>query len=192
VTVVLLRHGETEWSVAHKHTGRTDIPLTPAGREQAARAAARLAAWRFALVLVSPLRRARDTAELAGLGAHAELDPDLLEWDYGDCEGLTTAEIREERPGWTVWDPGPRGGETVDQVAARADRVIARACAVEGDVAVVAHAHLLRILGARWVDLDPRFGARLKLDTAAVSELGREREVRAIDRWNDTSHLLDR
>ena len=192
MTVVLLRHGETEWSIARKHTGRTDIPLTAAGREQAARAAARLATRRFALVLVSPLRRARETAELAGLGAHAVQDPDLLEWDYGECEGLTTAEIRRKRPGWTVWDPGPREGETVEQVGARADRVIARACAVEGDVAVVAHAHLLRILGARWVDLDPRFGARLNLDTAAVSELGREREVRAIHRWNDTSHLLDR
>jgi broad specificity phosphatase PhoE len=192
VTVVLLRHGETEWSVARRHTGRTDIPLTPAGREQAARAAARMSGRAFALVLTSPLRRARETAELAGLGAQAQEDADLLEWHYGAAEGRTTAEIREEQPGWTVWGEGPDGGETVEQVAARADNVNARASGVEGDVAIVAHAHLLRILGARWVDLDPRFGARLKLDTAAVCELGREREVRAIDLWNDTSHLADR
>jgi probable phosphoglycerate mutase len=189
VTVFLLRHGETEWSVAGRHTGRTDVPLTADGREQAARAARRVARRDFALVLTSPLRRARETAELAGLGTHAETDADLLEWDYGDCEGLTTAEIRERRPGWTVWTEGPGGGETVDEVGARADRVIARVCAVEGDVVLVAHAHLLRILGARWIDLDPRHGARLRLDTAALCELGRERAVRAIVRWNDTAHL---
>jgi probable phosphoglycerate mutase len=189
VTVVLLRHGETEWSRTKRHTGRTDIPLTDTGREQARAAAARLAGFDFRLVLSSPLSRARETAKLAGLGDRIELDDDLMEWDYGEVEGRTTAELREERPGWEIWTDGPEEGETVDAVGARADRVIERAVAVTGDVCLVAHGHFCRVLGARWIGLAAVGGERLLLSTAAVCELDCEREHRAIAVWNDTAHL---
>jgi len=189
VKLVLIRHGETEWSRAKRHTGRTDLPLTDAGREQARRAAAAVAGRPFALVLTSPLQRARVTAELAGLGDRAEVDPDLREWDYGDMEGRTTAEIREERPGWEVWSGDLPNGETLAEVGGRADRVIERVCGVDGDVAVFAHGHILRILGARWIGLSPEGGGRLALETAAVCELGYERERHVLVTWNDTSHL---
>jgi probable phosphoglycerate mutase len=140
-------------------------------------------------VLVSPRSRARDTAELAGLGDRAVVDEDLAEFDYGDYEGRTTPEIRAERPGWTVWDDGAPGGETVDDVGRRADRVIARALAAGGDVAVFAHGHLLRVLGARWIEQPPVLGGNLALSTGAVCRLGFERERRAIWEWNDTCHL---
>ncbi len=190
--IVLIRHGQTEWSRTGRHTGRTDIPLEPAGEAAARALAARLAGERFDLVLTSPLVRARRTAELAGLGDVAELDDDLQEWDYGETEGRTTAQMREQRPGWTVWRDGPPGGETVQQVGARADRVIARLLdAGPRTAAIVAHGHLLRILAARWAELDPSAGGRLSLSTAAVCELGHERERRVIKLWNDTSHLRD-
>ena len=186
--IYLVRHGETEWSRAGLHTGRTDVELTPEGREHAREAGQRLAACRFALVLTSPLQRARDTAALAGF-PDAEPDPDLVEWDYGDYEGRSTAEIRKERPGWDVWRDGCPNGEPVDHVGQRADRVIARVLAADGDAAVFAHGHMLRILAARWIEESAAQGSRLALDTAAICELGHERERRVIRTWNDTAHL---
>jgi len=153
--VHLVRHGATEWSVTGQHTGRTDIPLTEEGRRQAERLAARLARERFALVLVSPLARARETARITGFGDVAEVDPDLVEWDYGDYDGRTAAEIRRERPGWTPWHGGFPGGETLEEVAARADRVVARVRGVDGDVALFAHGHILRVIAARWLEQPP-------------------------------------
>ncbi len=187
--VLLVRHGETEWSRDAKHTGRTDVPLTDEGREQARLAGRRLAGRSLALVLTSPLQRATETARLAGLGDRAELEPDLAEWDYGDYEGRTTVEIREERPGWDVWTDGCPNGETVDEVGARADRVIERVLGVDGDVALVAHGHLLRVFGARWMGVAAVRGGALALATSAVCELGWERERRVLEDWNDTSHL---
>jgi broad specificity phosphatase PhoE len=188
-TLVLVRHGETEWSATGRHTSVTDVPLTDRGREAAARLRSRLAGFEFALVLASPRARARETAALAGLGERAEVDEDLAEFAYGEYEGRTTADIREERPGWSVWDDSAPGGETAAQVGARADRVIERVTVVDGDVAAFAHGHLLRVLGARWIGLDPVYGGHLGLDTGSVCELGYERERRAIWVWNDTSHL---
>jgi broad specificity phosphatase PhoE len=185
--VWLVRHGTTEWSTSGRHTGRTDIPLT-AGGEQAARALRPvLAAHEFSLQLSSPLIRAAHTAQLAGCSPQPE--PDLMEWDYGSYEGRTTAAIREERPGWNIWADGVLGGETAAEVAARADRVIARARAADGDTLLFAHGHLLRILGARWIGAPPSTGQHLLLSTAAFCVLGWERETPALARWNDTSHL---
>jgi broad specificity phosphatase PhoE len=188
VTLVCVRHGETEWSRDGRHTGRTDIPLTAVGREQALLAGRRLDGREWALALTSPLERARETARLAGL--EAEPMDELMEWDYGEAEGRTTAELREQRPGWDIWRDGPPGGEAVEQVGARADRVIERALAVEGDVVVFAHGHLLRVLAARWVGLPADGGRLFKLDTASVSLLAFERERRVIAMWNAQSHLL--
>lgn len=187
MTVVLVRHGETAWSRVRRHTGRTDVPLTDAGREQARAAGRALAGRSFDLVLCSPLSRASETAALAGLDAVP--DPDLVEWDYGAVEGRTTADVRDERPGWEVWRDGPPGGEPLPAVGARADRVIARLLDAGGDAVVVAHGHFLRVLGARWIGLPPSGGGRLTLATAAICELGWERERRVIATWNDTSHL---
>lgn len=184
MTVVLVRHGETEWSRDKRHTGVTDIPLTDVGEEQARAAGRALAGRAFALVLTSPLKRAAETARLAGL-APAEVDEDLREWNYGDVEGISTAQWREDHPGWEIWRDGPPGGETADAVGVRADRVIERALAVEdGDVALVAHGHLLRILGARWLGQPAVFGGHLALGTAAVCELGFERDRRVLEAWN--------
>lgn len=180
----LVRHGETEWARLGRHTGRTDIPLTEHGRVQAASVADELAAHEFALVLSSPLSRALDTARLAGFGDRVETSEDLLEWDYGADEGRTTPEIREERPGWTIWRDGPKDGETIDQVAARVDRVIERARAADGDVAVFAHGHVLRVLAARWLGEPPSEGRLYALATATLSVLGWERENPVIERWN--------
>jgi broad specificity phosphatase PhoE len=182
----LVRHGETEWSRLGRHTGRTDVPLTADGREQAQAVARRLVDRSFALVLSSPLSRALDTAKLAGYGEHVETTDDLLEWDYGADEGRTTAEIREDRPGWTVWRDGPRAGETADQVATRVDRVIERVRAAPGDALVFAHGHVLRVLAARWLGEPPTEGRLYALSTATVSVLGWERETAVIERWNDT------
>jgi broad specificity phosphatase PhoE len=187
--VHLVRHGATEWSVSGQHTGRTDIPLTEEGRRQAERLGARLARERFALVLVSPLARARETAEIAGFGDAAEVDPDLVEWDYGDYDGLTAVEIRRDRPGWTPWNGGFPGGETLEEVAARADRVVARIRAAEGDVALFAHGHILRVIAARWLEQPPLEASRYYLATASLSLLGWERETPVIDRWNEACHL---
>ena len=187
--VMLLRHGETEWSRSGQHTGRSDIPLTDRGRAQAGAAAAPLAGHHFSLVLVSPLSRARQTADLAGLGDRAEICDDLAEWDYGEIEGRTTDQVRADHPGWQIWRDGAAGGETVEQVGERADRVIARVRIAGGDVALIAHGHLLRILAARWLGLPPVDGRHLALDTASISQLGSEHEWPVIRRWNDVSHL---
>jgi probable phosphoglycerate mutase len=182
--VWLVRHAETEWSRTGRHTGRTDIPLTEAGRGVAwGPLRARLDGHAFALVLCSPLTRARDTARLAGLECSGLRD-DLLEWDYGEYEGITTPEIREQRPSWYLWRDGAPGGESPDDVAARCDRVIAEARAVDGDVALVAHGHILRALSARWVEEPVAFGGRLHLGTGSISVLGYEREVACIKLWN--------
>ncbi|HEY6761534.1 MAG TPA: histidine phosphatase family protein [Baekduia sp.] len=182
--VWLIRHAETEWSKSGQHTGRTDIPLTDEGRRHAAELPARLAGKTFAAVYVSPLSRARETAELAGFGARAVVDDDLMEYDYGDYEGLTTPQIRESRPDWNLWRDGVPNGETPDDVGARADRVIARALAVDGDVALFAHGHILRVLGARWIEQPAALAGRLALSTGAICELGYERETRVIRAWN--------
>jgi broad specificity phosphatase PhoE len=187
--LVLFRHGSTEWSETGKHTGGTDVPLSETGRRQAERLRERVARYDFTLVLTSPLSRARDTSELAGLGERAQIEPDLRELDYGSYEGLTTDEIRERRPAWSVWRDGSPGGETPDDAGERADRVIARVDAGADTAALVAHGHVLRILAARWIEQDPRLGGRLWLGTAAVCELGYERERRAIWLWNDQHHL---
>jgi probable phosphoglycerate mutase len=181
-SVVLVRHGATEWSVSGKHTGRSDIPLTDDGLAQARALAPQLAGWRFAAVLTSPLARAAVTCREAGL--EGEPDEDLVEWDYGDHEGRTTPEIRVDDPGWTIWRGSVPGGETIEQVAARVDRVIARLADVDGDVALVSHGHLLRVLAARWLGLDPSVGAGLILDTGTLSILTTERETPAIRLWN--------
>ena len=185
----LLRHGETPWTLLGRHTGRTDLELTSRGRQQAALLGRRLGARPFALVLTSPLTRAHETCRLAGYGEAAQTEPDLLEWDYGAYEGRTTAEIRAERPGWAIWEAGVPGGEAIEQVASRADRVIARAAAAEGDVALFAHGHLLRILAARWLGLAGGAGGALALDTTSVSVLGLERGRRVIRHWNEVCHL---
>ena len=185
--VVLVRHGETEWSVSGQHTGRTDIPLTDTGRAQAEALGARLAGWQFERVLSSPLARALDTCRLAGMGDRVEVTDDLREWDYGEYEGRRTLDIREERPGWGLWVDGVPGGETVEEVGRRADRVIEGARHVEGHVALFAHGHVLRVLAARWVGLPPDHGRFLALSTASVSVLGWERETAVVERWNETS-----
>jgi broad specificity phosphatase PhoE len=182
---VLVRHAETEWSLDGRHTGRTDIPLTERGRDVAAGLPERMRAWSFDLVLVSPSTRARETCELAGLSADAQLRDDLLEWDYGDYEGLTTAEILAERPGWQLWRDGCPGGESATDVGVRADRVVAEIVWSHANVAVFSHGHMLRVLGARWVELDASVGGRLGLSTAALCVLGHERETPVIARWND-------
>jgi broad specificity phosphatase PhoE len=182
--IVLARHGETEWSRDRRHTGRTDIPLTENGRRQAGVLGDALAGRRFARVLSSPLSRALETCREAGLGDQAELTADLCEWDYGDYEGITTAEIREGRPGWNLWRDGCPGGETAADVGRRVDRVLDSLTGLDGDAALFAHGHVLRILTARWLGLGPENGALFKLDTGTLSELGYERETRAITRWN--------
>ena len=182
--VWLVRHGETEWSAAGRHTGTTDLPLTDRGRDAARAVAPVLRGHEFAAVLTSPLRRARETCELAGLAGSAEIVDDLREWDYGDYEGLTTAQIRESRPDWTLWRDGCPGGESADDVGARADRVIARLRTIDGDVVVFAHGHFLRVLGARWCGLQAQDGAILALDTATLCRLGWEREQAVVRVWN--------
>jgi probable phosphoglycerate mutase len=182
----LVRHGETEWSASGQHTGRTDIELTADGRAAAESLAPRLANESFGLVLTSPLSRARDTCILAGLGDAATVTDDLREWDYGDYEGITTDEIHVTRPGWNVFSDGCPGGEDPDQVAARADRVIALDRQTEGDTIAFSHGHLLRVLAARWVGLPPQAGAHLALATASISVLGWEREIPVITSWDLT------
>lgn len=182
--VVLVRHGATGWSVSGQHTGRTDIPLTSEGQAQARQVGRSLAGRSFSLVLVSPLARARETCRLIGLDGKAVVDPDLAEWDYGDYEGRTTADIRTEVPGWTVWTGPVPGGESLDDVVARADRVVARALAADGPVALVAHGHVLRVLTARWCELAGEEGKRFALGTGTWCELGWEHEYRTVSRWN--------
>jgi probable phosphoglycerate mutase len=180
----LIRHGETEWSLSGQHTGRTDLPLTAAGERHAAEIGRYLAGRSFALVLTSPLQRARETCKLAGYGDVAQLEPDLQEWDYGAYEGRTSAQIQESVPDWTIWTSPVPQGETIQQVAVRATRVIERASKAGGDVALFAHGHLLRILTACWLGLPPNDGKLFALGTASISVLGYERETRVIARWN--------
>ena len=182
--VYLARHGETEWSLSGQHTGITDIPLTENGRNLAKRLAPVLATERFALVLTSPLERARKTCELAGLGAHAAIDRDLMEWNYGEYEGLTPKQIDAQAPGWMLFRDGCPGGESPEQVGARADRVIARVRAAAGHVALFAHGHIFRVFAARWVGLPAMAGCHFLLDTATLSILSYYRNLPAIRRWN--------
>jgi broad specificity phosphatase PhoE len=182
--LVLVRHAETEWSRAGRHTGRTDIPLTDAGRTAAASLPERLRAWRFEKVLVSPSTRARETCRLAGLDAQAAVREGLMEWDYGEYEGLTTREIHATRPDWYQWRDGCPGGEDAAAVGARADAVLAELRAAEGAVAIFSHGHMLRVLGARWIGADPKFGGRLGLSTGAICVLGREHGVAIVHGWN--------
>ncbi len=180
----LIRHGETEWSRSGAHTGRTDLPLTAAGRDNADAIGRWFKGRTFALVLTSPMERARDTCRLAGYGDGAQVDPNLCEWDYGNYEGRATPDIQKERPGWSLWRDGVPNGETIEQVAARAEAVLARAMAADGDTALFAHGHVLRILAASWLQLDPRCGGLFALSTGSVSALGYERETRVISCWN--------
>jgi broad specificity phosphatase PhoE len=182
--VVLVRHGETEWSRAGKHTGRTDIPLTERGRQEAETVGLELRGRRFALVLTSPLARASETCRLAGLGELAEQRDELMEWDYGAYEGRETIDIRKERPGWTLWRDGVPEGETIAQIQARVDREIAELRSVAGDAAVFAHGHLLRVLAARWLGLEPAAGRLFALDPATISILGYERQTPVVRMWN--------
>lgn len=183
--IVLIRHGQTEWSAAGRHTSFTDLDLTPEGERQAAQIGDRLASRAFAAVLCSPLRRAVHTAGLAGLTCTAT-DDDLLEWNYGAYEGRTTVEIRQERPGWSVWRDDSPGGETIANVGSRADRVLDRVHSMlpSGDVALIAHAHILRVLTARWLGLPAENGELFRLETATMSVLGYERETPVLLRWN--------
>ena len=181
---LLIRHGETEWSLNGRHTGRTDLPLLPEGEAQARALRPKLAGYQLEAVLTSPLLRARQTCAVAGLGELAVVDPDLAEWDYGDYEGLTTPEIRQDRPGWELFADGVPDGETAADVGVRVDRVIARVRAVGGDVALVAHSHVLRVLVARWIGLDPTVGRLFVLGPAGLSGLGWDRGQPVVQRWN--------
>jgi broad specificity phosphatase PhoE len=185
----VVRHGETTWAAAGRHTGRTDVPLTEAGRQQARAIGPRLAGHRFGAIVSSPLSRALETARLAGFGAEVVTDDDLMEWDYGADEGRTTAEIDAERPGWRIWRDGPLGGEAIAALGDRADRVIAGVRARTGDTLCFAHGHILRVVAARWIGLAPQAGALFALDTATISILGREHGTAVISHWNDAERL---
>ena len=182
--IFLIRHGETAWSLSGQHTGTTDIPLTEKGRALARKLAPILAKVNFAQVFVSPLQRARETCDLAGLGARAQVDRDLVEWNYGDYEGLTPDEIHERAPGWLIFRDGGPNGESPDDVGSRADAVIARVRAIEGDVALVAHGHIFRVFVARWIGLPASGGRHFLLDPATLSVLSFYRGGAAIKRWN--------
>jgi probable phosphoglycerate mutase len=184
VNVLAVRHGETAWSLSGQHTGTTDIPLTDNGRRLAERMRPVLAKHEFELVLCSPLKRARETCELAGFGDKAVIDPDLIEWDYGDYEGLTPKQISEVSPGWLIFRDGCPRGETPEQVGARVDRTIARSRAANGNVALFAHGHVLRVLGARWIGLPPGSGQHFMLSTGTLCVLGYYHEIPAVRIWN--------
>ena len=191
--IYLARHGETAWTVSGQHTGLTDIPLTERGEQNARRLGERLQGLNFAAVFTSPLQRARRTCELAGFGAAARADPDLVEWNYGDFEGKTTAQIRRQRPDWDLFRDGCPSGESVAEVGARADRVVARLRAVGGDVLVFSSGHFLRVLAARWLGLPPAGGRYLYLGTATLSTLGYEHGLNepVIRLWNDRQHVAE-
>ena len=188
--IYLCRHGQTAWSLAGKHTGRTDISLTPAGEEEARRLGTRLRNASFAAVLTSPLRRAQQTCDLAGFGGAAETVADLAEWDYGDYNGLTSAEIRSRRPDWQLFRDGCPGGERLEDVAQRVDRVLPRLRASTGNVLIFSHGHLLRVLALRWAGIPPEVGARFSLAPGSLSILGHDSASRdpVLDRWNDVCH----
>jgi probable phosphoglycerate mutase len=183
----LMRHGETEWSVAGSHTSRTDLPLLPSGIKQAQELAAKLRRRKFALVVVSPMQRARETCRIAGYGDVAEVTDDLKEWDYGIYEGRSTADIRKDNPAWSLWRDGVVQGELVEHVGARVQRIIQRCSEVDGDVALFAHGHVLRILTAVWLGLPPKDGQFFMLSTGTISVLGFEHEYRVIKSWNCTN-----
>jgi len=189
--VYLARHGETAWSISGQHTGLTDLPLTAAGEQNARRLGEALKQFQFARVFTSPLQRARRTSELAGFASKAEVDPDLVEWNYGEYEGLRTADIRAGRPGWQMFRDGFPGGESFDQIAARADRVVARARSINGTVLLFSSGHFLRVLAARWLGLEPQSARYFLLDTASLSSLTYEHNPSqpAIGLWNDTHHI---
>jgi broad specificity phosphatase PhoE len=183
----LVRHGETEWSRDKRHTGRTDIPLTERGEEEARAVAPLLEGREFARVVASPLTRALETCRLAGLGKGVETDDNLLEWDYGSYDGITTAQIHETRPDWVLWRDGCPGGESPAQVGARADAFLADVADIAGDVAVFAHGHMLRVVAARWLELEPAAGARFALGTGTLSILGWEHDWHVFRTWNSRS-----
>jgi probable phosphoglycerate mutase len=187
----LARHGETAWTVSKQHTGLTDIPLTPRGEENARRLGERLKGQTFAHVFTSPLQRARRTCELAGFGAVAVVDPDLVEWNYGAFEGRTSEDIRKERPDWQLFRDGCPGGESVAQIGARADHIVAKWRALQGDVLVFSSGHILRVIAARWCGLDLAAGRFFYLSTAALSILGYEHDKNepVLRLWNDTRHV---
>jgi broad specificity phosphatase PhoE len=182
--VVLVRHGETDWSAQKRHTGRTDVPLNPAGRREAERLGRTLSGRSFALVLTSPLERAAETCRLAGFGDEAQPRDELMEWDYGEYEGRTTVDIRRDVAGWTIWSHGAAGGESPELVGARADRVLDEVRAASGDTLLFSHGHFLRVLAARWLDLVPSEGRLFALDPATLSVLGHEREQPVLQTWN--------
>jgi broad specificity phosphatase PhoE len=184
--VYLVRHGETEWSLSGRHTGITDIPLTENGRREAKLLEPLLSTVDFALILSSPMRRARTTCELAGLGRAMQVDPNLMEWNYGEYEGLTSEQIQSRAPGWMLFIDGCPRGESPEQVGARVDRLISKVREVEGRVALFAHGHIFRVFGARWIGLPPTHGRHLLLDTSTLSILGYYQGVPALKRWNDT------
>jgi probable phosphoglycerate mutase len=181
----LLRHGETAWSLSGQHTGTTDLPLTAEGERKAAEVGKLLGGKKFAAVFVSPMKRARETCRIAGYADGAVITSDLCEWNYGAYEGLTTAQIHQTNPGWTIWNGTPPGGETLEQVAARARRVIENT--PDGDVALFGHGHMLRVLTACWLEVDPDLGRCFALSTGSISVLGYERETRVIQSWNQTT-----
>jgi probable phosphoglycerate mutase len=182
--IVIVRHGETEWSLSGQHTGTTDLPLIEAGRERARELAGVLSERSFALVVCSPLRRARETCELAGFGDVAKICEDVVEWNYGEYEGRTTPQIREQRPDWSLWRDGCPGGERPEEVGARADRVLERLRSAGGDALVFGHGHILRVVTARWIGLGVAGGARFALHAGSVSVLGYEHETEVISVWN--------
>jgi probable phosphoglycerate mutase len=191
--VYLARHGETAWSATGRHTGLTDLPLTKRGERNALRLRKRLAGFVLSVVLTSPLQRAARTCELAGFGAEAQADRDLVEWNYGDYEGLRTSEIRAKRPGWQLFRDGCPNGESPQQIGARADRVVSRLRGVKGDVLIFSSGHFLRVFAARWLGLEPFVGKFLMLDVASLSALSYEHDLSdpAIRFWNDTWHAGD-
>lgn len=182
--IVVVRHGETEWSATGRHTSSTDLALTADGRRRAAALAGMLSNRTFSLVLCSPLRRARETCSIAGFGDAAVIDDDLREWNYGQYEGLTTPEIRDKDPGWSLWRDGCPGGEAPAEVSARADRALARLKDAGGEALAFAHGHILRVLTARWLAMDAAAGARFALSAGALGVLGHERETQVLERWN--------
>lgn len=187
--IVIVRHAETEWSLNGRHTGSTDLPLTVSGRRKGGLLGPALAGFGFDRVWTSPLRRAVDTCRLAGLGGAAETRNDLMEWDYGDYEGITTAEIVETRPGWDLWRDGAAGGESPDDVARRVDPIVEELARLGGDAAIFSHGHLSRALAVRWIGLPTEAGRLFALGTGTISVLSWHRDVRVIARWNDDAHL---
>ena len=182
--IFIARHGATEWSKSGQHTSRTDLMLLPEGEEQARGMRSKLDGVEFSLVLCSPLQRAQETCALAGFGNVAQTTDDLVEWDYGEYEGLTTAQIRETNPSWWLWRDGCPGGESPSQIGARVDRVLERCAAVNGNALAFAHGHVLRVLTARWLEMEVAAGARFKLEAASLGVLGHERETQVIERWS--------